>query len=55
VDDWSADARKWRDAVPVENGERQRVEEALRVSEQRLQDILDNSTAVVSVKDLQLR
>jgi two-component system NtrC family sensor kinase len=55
VDDWSADLRKWRDAGPVENGERQRVEEALRVSEQRLQDILDNSTAVVSVKDLELR
>jgi len=55
VDDWSADLRKWRDAVPAESGERQRAEEALRVSEQRLQDILDNSTAVVSVKDLQLR
>ena len=55
MDDWSADLRKWRDAVPAESGERQRAEEALRVSEQRLQDILDNSTAVVSVKDLQLR
>jgi len=28
--------------------------EALRASEQRLQDILDNGTAVVSVKDLEL-
>ena len=29
--------------------------EALRASEQRLQDILDNTTAVVFVKDLELR
>ena len=35
--------------------ERQRAEEALRASEQRLQDILDNTTAVVFVKDLELR
>jgi PAS domain S-box-containing protein len=34
---------------------RKRSEEALRASERRLQDILDNSTAVVSVKDLELR
>jgi PAS domain S-box-containing protein len=31
------------------------VEEALRASEQRLLDILDNSTAVVSVEELELR
>ena len=35
--------------------ERKRAEEALRESEQRLQDILDNTTAVVFVKDLELR
>jgi PAS domain S-box-containing protein len=35
--------------------ERKRPEEALRESEQRLQDILDNTTAVVFVKDLELR
>jgi PAS domain S-box-containing protein len=34
---------------------RKRSEEALRASERRLQDILDNSTAVVSVKDLEFR
>jgi len=55
VKEWSADLRKTQDAQPAEIGERQRVEEALRASEQRLQDILDNSTAVVSVKDLDLR
>src|SRR6476660_1368583 len=43
------------DALLAESGERQRAEEALRASEQRLQDILDNSTAVVFVKDLELR
>src|SRR6266446_6077506 len=35
--------------------ERKLAEEALRESEQRLQDILDNTTAVVFVKDLELR
>src|SRR6516164_182867 len=35
--------------------ERKRGEEALRESEQRLQDIIDNSAAIVFVKDLQLR
>ena len=53
--EWSADLRKTQDALPAEIGEHQRVEEALRASEQRLQDVLDNSTAVVSVKDLELR
>ena len=42
-------------APPAESGERGRAEEALRKSEQRLQDILDNTTAVVFVKDLELR
>jgi PAS domain S-box-containing protein len=36
-------------------GGRRRAEEALRASEQRLQDILDNTTAVIFVKDLELR
>src|SRR5208337_4752130 len=35
--------------------ESKRAEEALRESEQRLQDIVDNTTAVVFVKDLELR
>jgi len=50
-----ADFQKPSDALLAESGERQRAEEALRASEQRLQDILDNTTAVVFVKDLQLR
>ena len=53
--EWSADLRKTQGALPAEMGEHERVEEALRAGEQRLQDILDNSTAVVSVKDLELR
>jgi PAS domain S-box-containing protein len=43
------------DALLAESGEAQRAEEALRVSEQRLQDIVDNTTAVIFVKDLELR
>jgi PAS domain S-box-containing protein len=35
--------------------ERKRSEEALRVSEQRLQAIVDNTTALVFIKDLELR
>ncbi len=50
-----ADFQRTSDALLAEIQERQRAEEALRVSEQRLQDILDNSTAVVFVKDLELR
>ena len=38
-----------------ENRDRKNAEEALRVSEQRLQDIVDNTTAVIFVKDLDLR
>jgi PAS domain S-box-containing protein len=49
------DFQKISDALLAESGERQRAEEALRASEQRLQDILDNTTAVVFVKDLELR
>jgi len=50
-----ADLRKTSDALLAEIDERQRAEEALGASEQRLQDILDNTTAVVFVKDLDLR
>jgi PAS domain S-box-containing protein len=35
--------------------ERKRAEDALRESEQRLQDIVDNTTAVIFVKDLEFR
>jgi PAS domain S-box-containing protein len=35
--------------------ERKRAEQALRDSEQRLQDVVDNTTAVIFVKDLELR
>jgi PAS domain S-box-containing protein len=50
-----ADLRKTSDALLAEIGERRRADEALGASEQRLQDILDNTTAVVFVKDLDLR
>jgi len=49
------DLQKTNDALLAEIGERQRAEEALGASDQRLQDILDNTTAVVFVKDLDLR
>jgi PAS domain S-box-containing protein len=42
-------------AVIVDITERKLAEEALRESEQRLQDIIDNTTAIVFVKDLELR
>src|ERR1700736_5805937 len=50
-----ADFRKTFDALPGGSGKRGRAEEALRASEQRLQDILDNTTAVVVVTDRELR
>jgi PAS domain S-box-containing protein len=50
-----ADFGKTFDALSGGSGERQQAEEALGASEQRLQDILENTTAVVFVKDLQLR
>ena len=50
-----ADYQNTGDAQLAESGERGQAEEALRKSEQRLQDILDNTTAVVFVKDLELR
>jgi PAS domain S-box-containing protein len=55
VKERSVDFQKTDNATPAEAGEQQRAEEALRASEQRLQDILDNTTAVVFVKDLELR
>src|SRR6201998_1118953 len=51
----SGDFQKTGDALLAESDERQQAEEALGASEQRLQDILDNTTAVVFVKDLELR
>jgi len=51
----SANSQETFDALLAESSERRRAEEALRASEQRLQDILDNTTAVVFVKDLELR
>ncbi len=50
-----AEYQEISDALLAESGELGRAEEALRKSEQRLQDILDNTTAVVFVKDLELR
>ena len=38
-----------------ENSDRRKAEEALRASEQRLQDIVDNTAAIIFVKDLKLR
>jgi K+-sensing histidine kinase KdpD len=37
-----------------ENRDRMKAEEGLRASEQRLQDIVDNTSAVIFVKDLEL-
>jgi PAS domain S-box-containing protein len=51
----SAEVQQKSDALPAETGGRQRAEEAFRASEQRLQDILDNTTAIIFVKDLDLR
>jgi PAS domain S-box-containing protein len=51
----SADSQNRSGALLTEIGGRQLAEEAIRTSEQRLQDILDNTPAVVFVKDLELR
>jgi PAS domain S-box-containing protein len=45
---------KWY-GISVDIEDRKRGEEALRASEERLQDIIDNTTAVIFVKDLELR
>src|SRR5260221_9441288 len=47
-------ARLYADLMQ-ENSDRRKAEEALRASEERLQDIVDNTTAVIFVKDLELR
>jgi PAS domain S-box-containing protein len=47
-------ARLYAD-LTQENNDRRRAEEALRVSEERLQDIVDNTSAVIFVKNLDLR
>lgn len=47
--------KRINEALHTENAERKRVEGALRESEERLQDIIDHTTAIVFVKDLELR
>jgi PAS domain S-box-containing protein len=47
-------ARLYAD-LTEENRDRRKAEEALRASEERLQHIVDNTTAVIFVKDLELR
>jgi PAS domain S-box-containing protein len=51
----NAELRRTNEELRTEIKERQHAEEALRESEERLQDIVDNTTAVVFVKDLELR
>jgi PAS domain S-box-containing protein len=50
-----ADLAQLNAELTQENRDRRRAEEALRASEQRLQDIIDNTSAVIFVKDLELR
>jgi PAS domain S-box-containing protein len=50
-----ADLAQLNAELTQENSVRRRAEEALRASEQRLQDIIDNTSAVIFVKDLELR
>jgi PAS domain S-box-containing protein len=47
-------ARLYAD-LTQENSDRRKAEEAFRASEERLQDIIDNTSAVIFVKDLELR
>src|SRR5437764_7888079 len=51
----NAELTRTNEELRTEINERKHAEEALRESEERLQDIVDNTTAVVFVKDLQLR
>jgi PAS domain S-box-containing protein len=51
----SVDHARMYAELTQENSDRRKAEEALRESERRLQDIVDNSTAVIFVKDLELR
>ena len=50
-----ADLGRLNADLAIENHDRRQAEEALRDSEQRLQDIIDNTSATISVKDLELR
>ena len=50
-----AESQNRSSGLLAEIGGRRRAEEALRASEQRLQDVLDHTTAVIFVKDLELR
>jgi PAS domain S-box-containing protein len=50
-----AELTRTNEDLQTEINERRRAEEALRKSEQQLQDIVDNTTAVIFVKDLDLR
>jgi PAS domain S-box-containing protein len=50
-----AEIRRTNEDLQTEISERRRAEEALKKSEQQLADILDHTTAVVSVKGLDLR
>ena len=50
-----ADLARLNAELTQENSERKKAEEALRASEERLQDIIDNTSAVIFVKDLKLR
>jgi PAS domain S-box-containing protein len=50
-----ADLGRLNAELTQENSDRRKAEESLRASEQRLQDIVDNTTAVIFVKDLELR
>jgi K+-sensing histidine kinase KdpD len=44
--------KRTNDDLVQENRDRMKAEEGLRASEQRLQDIVDNTSAVIFVKDL---
>ena len=50
-----ADLGRLNADLAQENYDRRQAEEALRDSERRLQDIIDNTSAIISVKDLELR
>ena len=50
-----AESQNRSSGLLAEIGGRRGAEEALRASEQRLQDVLDHTTAVIFVKDLELR
>jgi PAS domain S-box-containing protein len=50
-----ADLAQLNAALTQENSDRKKAEEAMRASEQRLQDIIDHTSAVIFVKDLELR